>query len=305
MNLVDDARALQGDLVQLRRVLHREPEVGLDLPRTQERVLEALDGLPLEISTGTNTTSVTAVLRGGRRSIDATQTVLLRADMDGLPVTEQTGLDFAAQNGAMHGCGHDLHTAALVGAAHLLSRHRDHLAGDVVLMFQPGEEGVGRRQGHGGRGCARRRRAPRRHRLRHARLLLPEAAGGRFFSKAGTLLAASYKLTVTVRGAGGHGSSPVDCPGSDHRAGRDDHVAADDGHPDVRRVRPRRGDGRERAGRVAAQHHSRRCAVRGDGAVLFAHHVREGPGGAAPGAGGGWRPRNASRSTSPWPPSSR
>ena len=101
----------------MRRVLHREPEVGLDLPRTQERVLEALDGLPLEISTGTGTTSVTAVLRGGRRSIDAAQTVLLRADMDGLPVTEQTGLDFAAQNGAMHGCGHDLHTAALVGAA--------------------------------------------------------------------------------------------------------------------------------------------------------------------------------------------
>src|SRR6185312_12583424 len=117
----DDARALQDDLSQLRRTLHTIPEIGLDLPRTQEHVLAALDGLPLEVTTGTATTSVVAVLRGGASAGDRPSAVLLRGDMDALPVVEQTG--------------------ALVGAAKLLCRHRDQLAGDVVFMFQPGEEG--------------------------------------------------------------------------------------------------------------------------------------------------------------------
>ncbi len=79
-----------------------------------------------------------AVLRGGRST---GRSVLLRADMDALPVREQTGLDFAAPGDVMHACGHDLHTTMLVGAARLLSAHRASLAGDVVFMFQPGEEG--------------------------------------------------------------------------------------------------------------------------------------------------------------------
>src|SRR5215212_3888653 len=137
----DDAAAIQGDLVELRKALHRAPEVGLALPRTQERVLAALDGLGLEISTGTATTSVVGVLRGGGRDDANPTAVLIRGDMDALPVAEQTGLEFASTNGAMHACGHDLHTTALVGAARLLSRRRDALRGDVVFMFQPGEEG--------------------------------------------------------------------------------------------------------------------------------------------------------------------
>ncbi|MDT7753581.1 MAG: hypothetical protein QOD96_7243, partial [Pseudonocardiales bacterium] len=148
MDLRDDARSLQPDLLALREALHREPEVGLQLPRTQERVLTALSGLPLEIETGVGTTSVTAVLRGTRRGVEPAaepaaepKTVLLRGDMDALPVDERSGEDFAADNGAMHACGHDLHTSALVGAARLLCAHRDRLAGDVVFMFQPGEEG--------------------------------------------------------------------------------------------------------------------------------------------------------------------
>ena len=139
MNVLDDARAMQDDLVQLRRRLHRHPEVGLSLPRTQEAVLEALDGLPLEITPGADgLSSITAVVRG---SGDGSRAVLIRGDMDALPVQERTGLDYAATGDTMHACGHDLHTSMLVGAAHLLSAHRDRLAGDVVLMFQPGEEG--------------------------------------------------------------------------------------------------------------------------------------------------------------------
>lgn len=129
---------LQDDLVELRRALHREPEIGLDLPRTQEKVLAALDGLPLEITTGERLTSVTAVLRGARPG----PAVLLRADMDALPVHERTDLPYRSRvDGRMHACGHDLHTAMLVGAARLLSGRRSDVEGDVVLMFQPGEEG--------------------------------------------------------------------------------------------------------------------------------------------------------------------
>ena len=105
------------ELVTIRRALHRYPEVGLHLPRTQRVVLDAIDGLGLEISTGVGSSSVTAVLRGELRG----PTVLLRADMDGLPLAEETGLDFASENGAMHACGHDLHTAALIVAARILA----------------------------------------------------------------------------------------------------------------------------------------------------------------------------------------
>src|SRR5215813_2237126 len=108
MSLRDDARELQGDLAVLRRDLHRIPEIGLELPRTQERVLAALHPLPLEVSTGAGLSSITAVLRGGKPG----PVVLLRGDMDGLPIQEASGVPFTSRiDGAMHACGHDLHTA--------------------------------------------------------------------------------------------------------------------------------------------------------------------------------------------------
>src|SRR5690625_6343564 len=98
--------------------------------------------LPLEITLGQDLSSVTAVMRGGKRG-ERPVSVLLRADMDALAVKERTGSPFASTNDYMHACGHDLHTAALVGAAHILSKHREEIAGDVIFMFQPGEEGPG------------------------------------------------------------------------------------------------------------------------------------------------------------------
>ncbi|WP_030482912.1 M20 metallopeptidase family protein [Nocardioides aequoreus] len=207
MDLLDDARAMSDDLAQLRQRLHAEPEIGLDLPRTQEKVLAELDGLGYELSTGTGTTSVVAVLRGGARDEADPRTVLLRADMDALPVEEETGLDFAATNGAMHACGHDLHTASLVGAARLLSTHRDHLRGDVLLMFQPGEEGW---DGAGvmideGVLDAAGRRVDAAYGMHVFSSMLPS---GRFSSRHGAMMSASHELVVTVRGQGGHGSMP-------------------------------------------------------------------------------------------------
>src|SRR4051794_13612352 len=121
-DLRDGAGDLLTDTVELRRRIHRRPELGLHLPVTQETVLEAIDGLGLSIATGGSTTSVVATLEGARPG----RTVLLRGDMDALPMPEDTGLDFASEvDLAMHACGHDAHVAMLVGAARLLAARRD------------------------------------------------------------------------------------------------------------------------------------------------------------------------------------
>lgn len=207
MDLLDDARALSDDLDRLRRELHAEPEIGLDLPRTQEKVLAALDGLGYEVSTGTRTTSVTAVLRGDARDDTDPRTVLLRGDMDALPVAEETGLDFASTNGAMHACGHDLHTTALVGAARLLSQHRDQLRGDVVLMFQPGEEGWDGAAVMIDEGVldAAGRRVDAAYGMH---VFSSGYTPGIFSSRHGSMMSASHELKVRVHGQGGHGSMP-------------------------------------------------------------------------------------------------
>ncbi len=200
----EDAKSISAELSDLRRSLHAEPEIGLDLPLTQRKVLDALAGLPLEISTGTQLTSVTAVLRGGKPG----KTVLLRGDMDALPVTERTGLDYASRiDGAMHACGHDLHTAMLAGAAWLLSARRTDVAGNIIFMFQPGEEGPG-----GGRIMveegvldAAGERPVAAYALHVASGLLPF---GLCASRPGTMMAAADTLHVTVHGRGGHGSQP-------------------------------------------------------------------------------------------------
>ncbi|XAS71680.1 M20 family metallopeptidase [Micrococcaceae bacterium Sec5.1] len=209
MTIAADAKELQDDIVRLRHDLHREPEIGLQLPRTQEKVLKALDGLPYEITLGKDTTSVTAVLRGGAAYASAEKpVVLLRADMDGLPVQEATGVDYTSRvDGAMHACGHDLHTSMLAGAATLLAEHRDKLAGDVVLMFQPGEEGFDGASYMINEGVldAAGRRADTAYGMHVFSSLEPH---GQFVTKNGVMLSSSDGLVVTVLGAGGHGSAP-------------------------------------------------------------------------------------------------
>ncbi|MFD8598999.1 M20 family metallopeptidase [Kitasatospora sp. NPDC059646] len=205
---LDDLRRaaadLRPDLISLRRELHRHPEIGLGLPRTQARILAALDGLPLEITLGVRLSSVTAVLRGTRPG----PAVLLRADLDALPVQEETGLPYTSGTpGAMHACGHDLHAAALVGAARLLAARRELLCGSVVFMFQPGEEG------DGGAGLmieegvldAAGERVVAAYALHVAAALLP---AGQVAGRPGPIMAAADRLRVTVTGRGGHGSSP-------------------------------------------------------------------------------------------------
>jgi hippurate hydrolase len=190
--------------IDVRRRLHRQPEIGLHLPRTQATVLEAFAGLPIEVTTGKSTSSVVGVLRGARPG----PTYLLRGDMDALPVQEDTGLPFASEvPGAMHACGHDTHVAMLLGAARLLAERRDLLAGQVVFMVQPGEEGF-----HGAR-----------YMLEEGLLdVVPEAPVSGAFAlhisatlpsgsvnvRPGPMMAAADQWRMVVRGRGGHASEP-------------------------------------------------------------------------------------------------
>jgi hippurate hydrolase len=199
------ARSFLPGTIELRRRLHRVPEVGLDLPRTQAIVLGSLDGLGLSVSTGDALTSVVGVLDGAGQG----PTVLLRADMDALPVVEATGLPFASElDGAMHACGHDAHMAMLVGAARLLAGRRNELHGRVAFVFQPGEEGHG-----GGRiileeGLLDRWGSVGPVVATFALHVWPTMPSGVAHTRGGPLMASSDILHAEFVGKGGHASAP-------------------------------------------------------------------------------------------------
>lgn len=208
MSFLVESNTITEEIISLRRRLHQVPEIGLELPETLKIVEEKLQSMGIPMERHKKSDSITAVIRGtGKSGASGKQAVLLRADMDALPVVEATDLPFASQTGTMHACGHDLHTAMLLGAAEVLTNNLDSLHGDVILMFQAGEEGYD-----------------------GAKLMIEEgvldAAGvpvvgayalhvfsggfpaGHFAVKSGPIMSASDRLTVTVNGKGGHGSTP-------------------------------------------------------------------------------------------------
>jgi len=200
-DLLESARRLSGDIVALRRAIHAEPELGLHTPKTRDKVRAALNHLPLEWREGPSTTGLVATLKGGA---GAGRRVLLRGDMDALPMPEETGLDFASTiAGAMHACGHDAHTAMLAGAAQLLCARRESLAGEVQFMFQPGEEGY-----HGARFMLDDGLIDPLPDAAFALHIMPNAPHGVVAGRAGPLLAAADQLEIVVGGAGGHASMP-------------------------------------------------------------------------------------------------
>lgn len=192
--------------VELRRTLHRHPEVGLRLPRTQQMIADELSAIGIPCRLGRDVDSVVGVIRGGAPG----PTVLLRADMDALPIAEETGLPFASGSaGIMHACGHDLHMAGLLAAARVLSARASELSGSVVLMFQPGEEGW-----FGARhmidegvleapadGIA----APSRSFALHVNPWYPV---GSLNIRSGPILAAADTFSIELVGVAGHGSAP-------------------------------------------------------------------------------------------------
>ena len=205
----EEANDYLSGAVALRRQLHQWPEIGNDLPITREAVLSSLEGLPLDVHLHTSTSGIGAMLTGGKPG----PTILLRGDMDALAMPEDTDLDFTSKvDGCMHACGHDTHTAMLVGAAKMLSARRNDLAGRVLFMFQPGEEG------HAGA----------RYMLQEGLLNVspladgtPSPVTGAFAlhitsalpvgvvsTRGGAVMASSDHLLITVHGRGGHASEP-------------------------------------------------------------------------------------------------
>jgi amidohydrolase len=200
--LLQAARQRLPEIVALRRELHRQPEIGLELPRTQAAVAGALEGLGLEARPGRSVSSLTAVIEGARPG----PTMLLRADMDGLPLQEETDLPFSSEiAGAMHACGHDTHVAMLMGAARLLLERRAGWPGRVVLMFQPGEEGY-----HGARSMIEEGLldGPEAPAAAFALHISNRYATGTVDLRPGPLMASADRLIITVRGRGGHASTP-------------------------------------------------------------------------------------------------
>src|SRR5436190_873842 len=198
VNLLADATHLLPDVVALRREIHRHPELGLELPRTQALVLDALDGLGMSIRTGTALSSVVADLHGE----DDGPTVVLRGDMDALPMPEDTGVEFASSvDGVMHACGHDAHAAMLVGAARLLVERRASLRGTVRFMFQPGEEGFAGARSMIDDGVLDQVDSA------FALHVSPNLPSGSVWTKGGALMASANAFSLRVTGRGGHASA--------------------------------------------------------------------------------------------------
>ena len=195
------ARVIQPRMVALRRRIHAEPELGLDNPATRTKILEDLDDLGLEITQHQDSSGVVAILRGDRPG----RRILLRGDTDALPMPEATGLPFASQiPDRMHACGHDAHVSMLAGAARLLAERRAELAGEVIFMFQPGEESYGGAEVMLAEGMPEADGAFALH-------VAPQIPTGMIGTRPGPIMASFDDFEVEVIGRGGHASMPHDC----------------------------------------------------------------------------------------------
>ena len=207
--VIDQAAGLLDDARSVRRDLHRWPEVGLDLPKTKDRVLEALDGLPLDITLHTTTSGIAALLTGDKPG----PTVMLRGDMDALPMPEDTGLDYASQvDNVMHACGHDTHVAMLAGAARMLSERKSSIPGRVLFMFQPGEEGYGGAEYMLDEGLLDvpplADGTPSPVSAAYAIHITSSMPAGMIGTKGGSVMASSDTFDIVITGKGGHASEP-------------------------------------------------------------------------------------------------
>ncbi|MCP3989027.1 MAG: amidohydrolase [Actinomycetia bacterium] len=201
-DLLEASKDLQDATIELRRAIHAEPEIGLQLPVTQAAVIEALTGLGLDVKLGESTTSVVADLDSGKPG----PTVLLRGDMDALPLTEDYVSDYKSRRpDAMHACGHDAHVAMLASAARLLSENKDQLTGKVRFMFQPGEEGY-----HGAQYMIEEGVLEGVDRA-FAIHVVTNMPNGLIATKGGPVLASADTFEITVNGRGGHASAPHQC----------------------------------------------------------------------------------------------
>ncbi|HEY44085.1 MAG TPA: amidohydrolase [Anaerolineae bacterium] len=198
---VHQSNALADEIVALRRDFHRHPELGFQEHRTAGVVAEAMTDLDLEVHTGIAETGIVALMVGGKPG----PTVLLRFDMDALPVQEETGAPYAStHDGVMHACGHDGHTAIGITVAKLLHEHRASLPGVVKFVFQPAEEGMGGAERMVAEGVLENPRPD----YSLAMHLWNDKPRGWIGIKPGPIMAGAEMFEIVIRGKGGHGAAP-------------------------------------------------------------------------------------------------
>jgi amidohydrolase len=203
-DIVESAEEIAPGVVADRRYLHQHPELGFQEENTSRLVAERLRAYGLdEVQTGIARTGVVGILRGGK---GPGKCVLLRADMDALPIEEENAIDYRSENrGVMHACGHDAHTAMLLGAARVLSMRRDEFAGTVKFVFQPSEEANGGGAKPMIEACVLENPTVDAAFGIHVGSLIPS---GIVAVHAGPINAAADGVRVTLRGLGGHAARP-------------------------------------------------------------------------------------------------
>lgn len=193
--------AKKGEMIEMRRDFHQHPELGFKEKRTAGLVAGKLRAMGLEVREGIAGTGVTGLLKAGRTR----KTLLIRADMDALPLVEENDCDYASRNeGAMHACGHDGHTAMLLTVADVLSRHREGLRGNVKFLFQPAEEGPGGAKPMIDEGVLERPVVT----AALAMHLCNDMAVGKVGTAPGARTASMDEVAITIKGRGGHGAMP-------------------------------------------------------------------------------------------------
>ena len=199
----DKVKRIEQDIITWRRDLHRIPELGLDLPQTSRYVMERLDEMGVEYKTLIDGNAIVGLIKGKEEG----KTIAIRADMDGLPIKEETGLPFASTNGNMHACGHDGHTAMLLGVAKVLSQNKDKFKGNVKLLFQPGEEYPGGAKPMIDEGALEEPKVDAVIGL-HAGRLSEDVPHGKIGIRYGNMMASMDRVLIKIKGKGNHGAYP-------------------------------------------------------------------------------------------------
>src|SRR5512135_3216739 len=205
-DFLEEAKALFPYTQSMRRDFHIHPELGFHEVRTGAIVAKELEALGLEVTKGVGKTGVVGLMEGSKPG----PTLLVRFDMDALPIVEETGAEYASQNsGVMHACGHDGHTAIGLTVAKLLLNHRDQLAGNIKFCFQPAEEGFNGEEYGGNEMMIRDGVLEGPHVDRTLALhLWNEQPLGWIGVGAGPVMAGAELFTVKLTGRGGHGAAP-------------------------------------------------------------------------------------------------
>lgn len=202
-NIIDEVKKIAEDIINWRRELHRIPEVGLNLPKTTKFIMTELDKMNIEYNTLVDGNAIVGLIKGSGEG----KTIGLRADTDALPVKEETGLEFASINGCMHACGHDGHTAILLGVAKILNENKDKFKGNVKLLFQPGEEYPGGAKPMIEEGALENPKVDAVMGL-HLGNLGKGIPTGKIGISYGAMMAAVDVMYIKVKGKGSHGAYP-------------------------------------------------------------------------------------------------